>query len=216
MDDQEVPRKDIVGGAPMNNLLTVVSDLIETLAEAESADRGLSQERLRQARETLLTYTRLVSRSPHRMAADLRAPSGNCGGLALWQIRSLRTHIEANLDRPLSCEALACSVGLSASHFSRAFKRSFGWPPHRFLMQSRVERAQHLMLKSGAPLAQISVECGLSDQAHLSRIFRRFTGESPASWRRARIGEPEGGLYPVVPGYRGAGIEVCNKISKLR
>jgi AraC family transcriptional regulator len=178
----------------MNNLLTVVSDLIETLAEAESSDRGLSQERLRQARETLLTYTHLVSQSPHGVAADSKFPSGNCGGLALWQIRSLRTHIEANLDRPLSCEVLACSVGLSASHFSRAFKRSFGWPPHRFLMQSRVERAQHLMLKSGAPLAQISVECGLSHQAHLSRIFRRFTGESPASWRRARLGEPEGGV----------------------
>lgn len=196
MDDQEVRGKNVGGGAPMNDLLMVVSDLIETLAETMSADRGLAQERVLQAREALLAYARVVSQSPHGVSADFGSSSGDCCGLAPWQVRKLRTHIETHLDRPLSCEVLASSVGLSVSYFARSFKRSFGCSPHRFLMRSRVERAQHLMLGSGAPLAQISLECGLSDQSHLSRIFRRFTGESPASWRRARVGEPEAGVSP--------------------
>jgi AraC family transcriptional regulator len=179
-------------------------------------DHGLAQERVRQAREALLTCTRVVSQSSHSVSADFSSSSGECCGLAPWQVRRLRTHIETNLESPLSCDVLASRVGLSVSYFARAFKRSFGCSPHRFLMRRRVERAQYLMLKSGAPLAQISIECGLSDQAHLSRVFRRFTGESPASWRRARLGEPYRGLYPTVPGYGGAGIEVCNEISKLR
>jgi AraC family transcriptional regulator len=194
MDDQEVPGKSVGGGAPMNNLLTVVSDLIETLAETMPTDRGLAQERVRQAREALLTYARVVSQSHHGVSADFGSSAGDCCGLAPWQVRRLRTHIETNLDRPLPCEVLARSVGLSVSYFARAFKRSFGCSPHRFLMRSRVERAQYLMLRSGATLAQISLECGLSDQAHLSRVFRQFTGETPAKWRRFRVGEPEGAL----------------------
>jgi AraC family transcriptional regulator len=82
---------------------------------------------------------------------------------------------------------LARLVRLSVSHFARAFKYTFGYSPHAFLMRRRMERAQGLMLKSSVPLAQIALECGLSDQAHLSRLFLQFTGESPASWRRARV-----------------------------
>ncbi len=36
-------------------------------------------------------------------------------------------------------------------------------------------------------LSIIAVECGLADQAHLTRLFRRIVGESPAAWRRARV-----------------------------
>jgi len=108
------------------------------------------------------------------------------GGLAPWQVRTLTTHIEANLDAPLSCEALAQLTNLSVWHFARAFKCTFGYSPHVFLLRRRVERAQGLMLKTNTPLAQIAIECGFADQAHLSRLFLQFTGERPASWRRAR------------------------------
>jgi AraC-like DNA-binding protein len=50
-----------------------------------------------------------------------------------------------------------------------------------------VEHAQRLMLATDAPLSQIALDCGLADQAHFSRLFRRFVGESPRSWRRARV-----------------------------
>jgi transcriptional regulator GlxA family with amidase domain len=56
-------------------------------------------------------------------------------------------------------------------------------------MRRRMERAQGLMLTSNASLAHIALECGFADQAHLSRLFLQFTGESPASWRRARASE---------------------------
>jgi len=34
-------------------------------------------------------------------------------------------------------------------------------------------------------LAQIAVACGLCDQAHLCKVFRRMTGMTPSAWRRA-------------------------------
>jgi transcriptional regulator GlxA family with amidase domain len=108
------------------------------------------------------------------------------GGLAPWQVRTLNAHIDANLDQDIPIEALAALVRLSVSHFGKAFKQSFGRSPHAHLIVERIERAQTLMLSTAEPLAQIAIAVGLADQSHLSRLFRKVTGESPFAWRRAR------------------------------
>jgi len=108
------------------------------------------------------------------------------GGLAPWRIRRVTAHIEANLDTTVRTKDLAALVALSAFHFCRAFRDSFGDSPHGYVMRRRVERAQGLMLTTNTPLGQIAMDCGLADQAHFNRLFRRFVGESPGVWRRAR------------------------------
>ena len=114
------------------------------------------------------------------------APLDFRGGLAPWQKRRVIAHIEANLDQPLSCGTLAELVGLSTSYFNRAFKSSIGRSPHSYLMSRRLERAQELLLATHEPISQIALACGLADQCHLCRLFRKLAGASPAAWRRAR------------------------------
>jgi AraC family transcriptional regulator len=114
------------------------------------------------------------------------AASASRGGLAPWQIRKVSAYIEAHLDSTIGAAHLAGLVKLSVFHFCRAFRASFGEPPHTYVMQRRVERAQGMMLRTSSSLAQIAIECGLADQAHLNKSFRRFVGESPGAWRRAR------------------------------
>jgi AraC family transcriptional regulator len=58
------------------------------------------------------------------------------------------------------------------------------------LMRRRILRAQKLMLTSRLPLSQVAVECGLCDQAHLTRLFRRIVGTSPCAWRRQLAAGP--------------------------
>lgn len=108
------------------------------------------------------------------------------GGLAPWQVRVVSAHIESQLDGAIRIEALAEIARLSPSYFARAFNVSFGCPPHRYLMQRRLKRAQGLMLATDAPLGQIAIECGLADQSHLNRLFQLHVGETPSAWRRAR------------------------------
>jgi AraC-like DNA-binding protein len=115
------------------------------------------------------------------------APSAPCGGLAPWQIRKVSAYIDTHLDLTISTADLAGLVKLSVFHFCRAFRASFGESPHTYVMRRRIERAQGMMLRTTSSLAQIAVECGLADQAHLNRSFRRFVGESPGAWRRARV-----------------------------
>jgi AraC family transcriptional regulator len=106
------------------------------------------------------------------------------GGLAPWQAKRIRAYIEEQLDSSIRATDLAEVVQLSTSHFFRAFRKSFGEPPITYIMHRRIRRAQELMLASQAPLSQVALECGMCDQAHLCRCFRRIVGTSPGVWRR--------------------------------
>ena len=113
------------------------------------------------------------------------------GGLAAWQKRRLTAYIDAHLGGRIRIEDLAGLLKLSASHFSRAFRLTFGTTAHEYLLRRRIEVAQSLMLTSREPLCEIALRCGLYDQPHFTRVFRRFVGETPNAWRRTRWGEIE-------------------------
>ena len=113
------------------------------------------------------------------------------GGLAAWQKRRLTAYIDAHLDGRIRIEDLAGLLKLSASHFSRAFRATFGTTAHEYLLRRRIEVAQRLMLTSREPLCAIALRCGLYDQPHFTRVFRRIVGETPHVWRRTRWSEIE-------------------------
>jgi AraC family transcriptional regulator len=113
------------------------------------------------------------------------------GGFAAWQSRRLAAHVDANLAGKIVIKDLAASLDLSVGHFCRAFKRTFGMPARIWIRHRRIELAQGLMLTTGASLSEIALSCGMSDQSHFTRSFRRIVGESPSSWRQTRHGAIE-------------------------
>jgi transcriptional regulator GlxA family with amidase domain len=106
------------------------------------------------------------------------------GGLAVWQLKKLRAFIAANLGSRLLTSDLAAHIHMSNGHFCRAFRNSFGMPPHSYVIRQRISRAEVMMTTSRESLARIAIACGLADQAHFSRLFRRIVGVSPRNWRR--------------------------------
>jgi len=106
------------------------------------------------------------------------------GVLAAWQAKRAVQYIEEHLDSKLDLEQIAAVVGLSQSHFSRAFKRSVGSSPMAYVTARRVERAKSLMISSADGLLDVALACGFADQSHLTRYFRRVVGMSPGRWRR--------------------------------
>ena len=101
-------------------------------------------------------------------------------------MRKIIAHVEANLSRRIFVYELARLVGLSAGHFCRAFKCTFGASPCDYMLRRRVEMAQGLMLTTPEPLSSIAVRCGMCDQSHFTRVFHRIVGETPYAWRRTR------------------------------
>ncbi len=92
--------------------------------------------------------------------------------------------LDANLDGEISPTLLAQECGLSVSHFARAFSKSTGMPPHRWLLQHRVRKARQAMKETDASLTDIALACGFADQSHFTRVFSKFAGVSPGTWRR--------------------------------
>ncbi len=106
------------------------------------------------------------------------------GGLAPWQEKRAIEILDANLDGEISPTLLAQECGLSVSHFARAFSKSTGMPPHRWLLQHRVRKARQAMKETDASLTDIALACGFADQSHFTRVFSKFAGVSPGTWRR--------------------------------
>ena len=119
-----------------------------------------------------------------RYGGMVPASRGVRGGLAPWQTRRAKEILAANLDGAVSLAEVARQCGLSVGHFSRAFRQSLGTTPHQWLVQRRLDAAKDLIRSCAMPLSNVALSCGFADQSHLTRVFTREVGASPAAWRR--------------------------------
>jgi AraC family transcriptional regulator len=108
------------------------------------------------------------------------------GGLPMWQQKRVVEFIEAHLAEDVSLTALAELTDLSLYHFARAFKQSFGAPPHRYHMARRMDRARALLQKPALSVTEIGIETGFRETSSFTRAFRKFTGLTPTEYRRHR------------------------------
>ncbi len=107
------------------------------------------------------------------------------GGLAGWQKNCVIEYIEENLAEPVSLATLAELAQLSPFHFSRAFKQSFGLPPHRYHTSRRIELAKSLLAKPGLSVTDIALRIGYSETSSFTAVFRKLTGRTPTDYRRS-------------------------------
>jgi AraC family transcriptional regulator len=107
------------------------------------------------------------------------------GGLAAWQQRAVAGHIEEHLAEHISLASLAQLVRLSPYHFSRAFKQSFGMPPHRFHTHRRIERAKALLAKPTVSVTDVGIAIGFSGTSSFTTAFRKVTGFTPTDYHRS-------------------------------
>ena len=119
-----------------------------------------------------------VSPSGHRQSAHMR--------LGKRQLTEAIDFMQSNLEQSIDLAAIAGPTGLSPSHFARQFRATAGEAPHRYLMQLRVERARRLLSETDTSIAEIAFACGFANQEHLTRLFKRSCGITPAAYRRAR------------------------------
>lgn len=107
------------------------------------------------------------------------------GGLAAWQQRIVATYIEEHIAEQISLTALASLVQLSPWHFCRAFRESFGVPPHRYHNSRRIECAKALLAGASVSVTEIGYSLGFSETSAFSTAFRRATGLTPTMYQRS-------------------------------
>ncbi|MET0280048.1 MAG: AraC family transcriptional regulator [Steroidobacteraceae bacterium] len=124
----------------------------------------------------------------HLCATEFTPPTATAHRerLTAWQERVAKEVLSSNPEKGLRISEVAERCKLSRSHFTRAFKRTTGYTPQRWLLLHRIERAKS-MLHGNRPIAAIAAECGFADQSHLTRAFTRVVGTPPATFRRGRL-----------------------------
>jgi AraC-like DNA-binding protein len=165
------------------NAIALTAEFMELVLDLlEATDREMARDRSA-ARQHLGRATALVRAERDALKTP---PRESPGSLAFWKRRLILLHIEENLSRTITLGELAALAQFSPSYFVRTFKLAFEETPAAYVNRRRVARSMQMMLESDEPLSQIALACGLSDQAHLSRLFRQAYGVSPARWRRLR------------------------------
>jgi AraC family transcriptional regulator len=162
-------------GSMASNTPDLLARLVDAATAASDQDRAKAHHTLQRALALLMAG---------HGSPDARGAGPPRGGLAPWQAKRVAAYVREHIGTSLRVSDLASLVQLSNSHFNRAFKVSFKETPAVYIVRQRMRLAQDMMLTTRHPLSQVALECGLCDQAHFSRMFRRIVGQSPRLWRR--------------------------------
>jgi len=123
-----------------------------------------------------------------RLAEALVAADPSCtGGVALGRLddaalRRARQFLDAETSRVVRSSDLEEVTGLTRYDLARQFRSAFGTSPYRYSLMRRLDRARS-QLRQVRSLADVALDAGFADQAHLSRMFRHAFGVAPARYR---------------------------------
>ena len=151
------------------------NELSETIGEMLSCMR--SDRRLNEGQASAMIHGMLM----HLLERSGAAGESGRGNPAVDRaIAYIRTH----LSERLTVEELAASTGYSASYFSHLFAEDTGMSPYRFVLRSRVEHAQQLLMTTRLTVQEVAFQCGFNSAANFCYTFRRATGVSPHAYRK--------------------------------
>ena len=108
------------------------------------------------------------------------------GALSERQCRRLERYMRERLGDDLALSELATYIGLGPRHFSELFRRAFGVPPHRYLLNQRLDEGARRLLASSAEISEIALELGFSSQSHFATAFRKRFGVAPRQYALRR------------------------------
>lgn len=99
-------------------------------------------------------------------------------------LRRAMAFLRDQVHRPLALGDLAHAAGCDAGELARGFRAHLAATPGEVHRRMRVERAAELLAAPQHSLADIAVQCGFSDQPHMTRAFKAQLGITPAAYRR--------------------------------
>ena len=92
-------------------------------------------------------------------------------------------YIEEQIGSDLSHAQLARLIGVPVATLSRSFKLATGQSLHQFVLARRIAQARRMMETTDADLADIAYACGFASQQHMTTVFSRHLGTTPARYR---------------------------------
>ncbi|WP_246662596.1 AraC family transcriptional regulator [Rhizobium sp. P44RR-XXIV] len=122
-----------------------------------------------------------------RTYTSRKKPSASIkGGLSTNSARRVREYLNEHLTEKVHIAELASVAGISPNHFIVRFTRTFGMPPHRYLINLRLDFAEKLLVDGAFAIIEVAYMAGFSDQSHLATTMKRYRGKTPTELRFAK------------------------------
>jgi AraC family transcriptional regulator, glycine betaine-responsive activator len=91
--------------------------------------------------------------------------------------------MEANIEEPLGQEMLARHIGLSRRQLERLFRRHLSRTPAQYYLETRLERARHLLHQTDMPIMSVACATGFVSASHFTTCYRQMFGKTPRAER---------------------------------
>jgi AraC family transcriptional regulator, glycine betaine-responsive activator len=91
--------------------------------------------------------------------------------------------MEANIEEPLGQEMLARHIGLSRRQLERLFRRHLNRTPAQYYLETRLERARHLLHQTDMPIMSVACATGFVSASHFTTCYRQMFGKTPRAER---------------------------------
>lgn len=109
-------------------------------------------------------------------------PFESCIPECRQEIERACEYMEQHFTEHIYLDQICRHAGLSKSTLLRAFTKSKGITPYRYLETSRINEAKKLLAK-GVPPVEAAMRTGFSDQSHFTNYFSQFLGLAPGIYQ---------------------------------
>lgn len=120
----------------------------------------------------------LLTLAKRRIDAQTADPKNRMKDL-ISVVEDMKTNYAEEKD--LTEYAKLCNI--SVSRFTHLFTDMVGESPHKYLLGIRMTQAKYLLAETNIQIADIAKNVGYDDPYYFSRIFKKYTGQSPSAYR---------------------------------
>lgn len=99
-------------------------------------------------------------------------------------------YVQECADEALNVQMIADALFISRGYLHQLFIKYLHITPQQFVINSKVQKASELLIKTSMPIAKIAELCGYHNQFSFSRAFARESALSPSEYRR-RFSNPD-------------------------
>ena len=92
--------------------------------------------------------------------------------------------IKENVSKETDIEALSDIACVTKSHLERLFREKLGTTPLQYILRTKIQCAQRLLMTTNYSINVIANEVGFADTSYFIRIFRQKIGFTPQDYRQ--------------------------------
>lgn len=110
--------------------------------------------------------------------------SKDIGDIDKNAVEQVKEYIDAHYNEVITRDRIEKMVHLNRDYINRIFKKSTGYSLMEYIQYDRIVEAKHLLTATNMSIIDIGLETGFESQAYFAKIFRKWTGTTPSSYRK--------------------------------